>query len=65
VIVYLLLSHGSSGKQSPAFKPSHTPSPSAKATGTPHGSASPGKGKGGSPSSVPTIGQTTGGGGSA
>lgn len=64
VIVYLLLSHGSSGNQSPALRPRHTPSPSAKATGTPHGSVSPGKGKGSSPSSVPTIGQTTGGGGS-
>jgi hypothetical protein len=65
VIVYFLLAHGSSGGPSPAFSPSHAQSPTAKPTSsTPKGSLSPGKHASPSPSHVPTIGQTTGGGGS-
>lgn len=69
VIVYLLLSHGSSGHPSPALtpshQPSHQPSPSAKKTSTPNGGGlSSGRHAKPSPSSVPTTGQSSGGGGS-
>lgn len=64
VIVYLLLSHGSSRSPSLAPTPSHKPSPSARRTSTPNGGLSSGKHASPSPSSVPTIGQSTGGGGS-
>ncbi|HXS66607.1 MAG TPA: protein phosphatase 2C domain-containing protein [Streptosporangiaceae bacterium] len=63
VIVYFLLSHGSSGGPSPAFSQSHKPSPTATPTKTTSGSLGSGKHKSAKPSPLPSTIPSQGGGG--